>query len=402
VNDWARWNADPDKPAWTVGIEEEVMLLDPESRALAHCMDDVRPRLSPKLAESVSGETHSCTLELATGVHATVGEAARELMSLRTTLAGELERLGVGAAVAGTHPFARGEDTEVSESPRYQILYETMRELARREPTFALHVHVGIPDAELALAAADRLRAHLPLILAVSANSPYWRARDSGMASYRTPLFQGFPRSGIPRRFGSYAEYARAVDVLLRADAFPEPTFIWWDVRLQPRFGTVEVRVADAQTRVAEAAAIAALIQALVRMEATDGYASDRLIASQEVLEENRFLAARDGMDARLVDVRAEQRVAARDQLADVLAAAAPHADDLGCGTEFAELPALAAAPGAARQRLAFQEHGWEGLVASMAAAFLDAGAVGAAAPNLSAGRPGPVGRAGTPSRGSP
>lgn len=378
------------------------MLLDPRSWALAHCMDDVRPELSPKLAESVSAETHACTLELATGIHATVGDAARELLSLRTKLAGELDRLGVHAAAAGTHPFARGEDTEVSESPRYQTLYQTMRELARREPTFALHVHVGVPDAELALAAADRLRAHLPLILAVSANSPYWRARDSGMASFRTPLFQGFPRSGIPRRFGSYAEYARAVDVLLRADAFPEPSFIWWDVRLQPRFGTVEVRVADAQTRVAEAAVIAAFVQALVRMEATEGYAADRLVDSQEVLEENRFLAARDGMDARLVDVRAEERVAARDQLAEVLAAVASHADDLGCRTELAELPALAASTGAARQRLIFEERGWEGLVASLGSAFLDAGGVGAVAPpDLSAGKPGRAARGGSPYRGS-
>jgi glutamate---cysteine ligase / carboxylate-amine ligase len=190
--------------------------------------------------------------------------------------------------------------------------------------------------------------------------------------------------------------------VLLRADAFPEPTFLWWDVRLQPRFGTVEVRVADAQTRVAEAAVIAAFVQALVRMEATEGYAADRLVDSQEVLEENRFLAARDGMDARLVDVRAEERVAARDQLAEVLAAVASHADDLGCRTELAELPALAASTGAARQRLIFEERGWEGLVASLGSAFLDAGGVGAVAPpDLSAGKPARAARGGSPYRGS-
>ena len=146
--------------------------------------------------------------------------------------------------------------------------------------------------------AADRLRAHLPLILALSANSPFWAGRDTGMASVRTPLFQAFPRAGVPRRAGTYATYVERLDVLLRAGAFPEPTFVWSDVRLQPRFGTVEVRVADAQTGVAEVAAIAAVIQALVRIEATEELADEALVDAHEVIEENRFLAARDGMAA--------------------------------------------------------------------------------------------------------
>ena len=123
-----------------------------------------------------------------------------------------------------------------------------MRELARREPTFGLHVHVGVPDAEAAIHAANRLRTHIPLLLALSVNSPFWQGRDTGLASARTPLFQAFPRVGIPRAFTDYAEYVEAVDVLIRCDAVPEPTFLWWDVRPQPRFGTVEVRIMDAQT----------------------------------------------------------------------------------------------------------------------------------------------------------
>jgi glutamate---cysteine ligase / carboxylate-amine ligase len=371
---WSHWNADHGRPAWTVGVEEEVMLLDPDSWALAYRLDDLLPALSPALAGSVSAETHSCTLELAGGIHANVRAAAAELRSLRAALAGELAALGVRAAVAGTHPFAQGENVQVSESARYQVLYEELRELARREPTFALHVHVGVPDPELAMLAADRIRAHLPLILAVSANSPYWGGRDSGMASFRTPLFQAFPRAGIPRPFGSYTAYTDAVDLMLRADAFPEPTFIWWDVRLQPRFGTVEVRVADAQTRVAEMAGIAALIQALVRLEATEGFAPPQLVAAQEVIEENRFLAARDGIDARLIDVKAGQRVPARDQLDALLAACEPHADDLGSRAELDALRALAASPGAVRQREIVREAGERGLVESLAAAFLEDG----------------------------
>jgi glutamate---cysteine ligase / carboxylate-amine ligase len=384
---WAEWQADRARPAWTVGIEEEVMLLDPESWALAHRLDDLLPLLSTALTEKVSAETHACTLELAGGVHTGIRMAVRELFALRVKLAEELAPQGLRAAVAGTHPFAVGEDTEVSESARYQVLYEKMRELARREPTFALHVHVGVPDPDLAILAADRIRAHLPLILAVSANSPYWRGRDSGMASFRTPLFQGFPRSGIPRRFGSYAAYTDVVDLMLRADAFPEPTFIWWDVRVQPRFGTVEVRIADAQTRVSESAGIAALIQALVRLEATEGHAPPQLVAAQEVLEENRFLAARDGIDARLIDVTSATRVPARAQLDELLAVLEPHAEDLGSSAELDKLRALMDSPGAARQRATLRDAGRRGLTESLASAFLDAGSVGTTASVIAAER---------------
>jgi carboxylate-amine ligase len=375
VPDWARWSFDGGRSAWTVGVEEEVMLLDPESWAPAHRIDDLLPQLSPELASSVSAETHACTLELAGGVHDGVPSAVRELFALRSALAGELAGLGLRAAVAGTHPSARGEDTQVSDGARYQVLHQGLRELARREPTFALHAHVAVPDAEMATGAMNRLRAHLPLILALSANSPYWRGRDSGMASVRTPLFQAFPRSGIPRRFGSYAAYAEAVDVMLRADAIPEPTFVWWDVRLQPRFGTVEVRVADAQTRLPDVAAILALIQTLVRLEATEGYADERLVRAQEALEENRFLAARDGIEARLIDPRLGERIPAREQLAELLDACAPHADDLGCRVELDLVRSLARNPGAQRQRRIVRERGHRGLVAVLSDAFLEPGA---------------------------
>jgi glutamate---cysteine ligase / carboxylate-amine ligase len=348
------------------------MLVDPERWALAYRLDDVLPVLSSALTKRMSAETHACTLELEGGVHTGVRAAVGEVAALRLKLAGELAPLGLRAAVAGTHPFAQGEDTEVSGGARYQLLYEKMRELARREPTFALHVHVGIPDPELAILVADRLRAHLPLILAASGNSPYWRGRDSGMASFRTPLFQGFPRSGIPRRFGSYDAYVDAVDVMLRAEIFPEPTFIWWDVRVQPRLGTVEVRIPDAQTTVADMAGIAALIQALVRLEATEGYAAPELVGAQEVLEENRFIAARDGMDARLVDVGTASQVPVRGQLEELLAACTPHAEDLGSVAELEHLRVLMRSPGYARQRATVQEAGLSGLVESLAAAFVE------------------------------
>ena len=186
----------------------------------------------------------------------------------------------------------------------------------------------------------------------VSANSPFWQGRDTGLASARVPVFGAFPRVGIPRAFDSYAEYVDAIDVLLRCRAFPEPTFLWWDVRLQPRLGTIEVRIFDAQTRAEDNAALAALVQSLVRLAATEGHVAAAIAMHPEVLDENRFLATRDGMGADFIDPEGDRRRPAREILDDLLAACAPHAADLGCEAELTAVAALADDPGHHRQRM--------------------------------------------------
>ena len=226
------------------------MLLDPLTWMPASRSEEALAVLAPTVAGHTSAETHGSAVELATDPHATVSAAVDQLTDLRQGLADALGKLGMAGAVAGTHPLATWEDTQVSPGARYQFLYASMRELARREPTFALHVHVAVPDEVSAIRAYNGLREHLPLLLALSANSPFWQGRDSGLAAARIPIFHAFPRTGTPRRFETYDDYVEAVDVLLRCDAIPEPTFLWWDVRLQPRLGTIEVRVMDAQTRV--------------------------------------------------------------------------------------------------------------------------------------------------------
>jgi carboxylate-amine ligase len=349
--DWAQWRADPEIPQYTVGIEEEVMLLDPTGWSLAHTIDEVLPALASALGSQATAETHGAALELATRPHATVGDAIAELGELRGHLSRGLQGLGLRAAVAGTHPFAVWRDTQVSGGERYQFLYGSMRELARREPTFALHVHVGISRAEDAVRVFNRLRAHLPLLLALSANSPFWQGRDTGLASARTPLFQAFPRVGIPRAFANYREYVEAIDLLIRCEALPEPTFLWWDVRLQPRFGTVEVRVMDSQTRLGDTAGIVGLLQATARLELEEGWVPPELVNGHEVLSENRFLAARDGMDAGLIDPIAERAVPARDILERLVSACRPYARDLGGSEQLDCALVLSERPGEARQR---------------------------------------------------
>lgn len=367
--DWAEWNS---SAPYSVGIEEEVMLLDPHDWSLAQQSDEVLARLSPDVASRVTAETHGAALELATHPHDSIADAAQEIIGLRGALARELGTVGLRVASAGTHPFALWSDTEISAGARYQLVYEAMREIARREPTFALHVHVGVPDPEAAIILNNRLRAHLPLLLALSVNSPFWQGRDSGLASARTPLFQAFPRVGIPRAFASYDDYVDTVDLLLRCDAFPESTFLWWDVRPQPRFGTVEVRIMDAQITVSESVALAALVQSIARLELEEGYHIDPQSDRPEVLAENRFIAARDGMGARLIDAVAEERVPARKLLVRLLQAARPHADDLGCENALDALVMLGEEPGAKRQRRVAREPGYlRGLVELLSDAFV-------------------------------
>jgi carboxylate-amine ligase len=351
------------------------MLLHPSSWALAGAIDVLLPRLPEDLRGKVVSETHSAAVELNTGVHPTVAGAIGELGALRGRLATALEGLQLRAGCSGTHPFAVWHDMAISSGDRHQAVQGSMRALARREPTFALHVHVGVPHPVAAMAAANQLRAHLPLLLALSANSPYWQGRDTGLASARTPLFQAFPRVGIPRAFVSYADYVETVDLLVRTQAFPDHTFLWWDVRLQPRLGTLEIRIMDAQSRLDHTAALVALVQSLVRLEITEGFASASYLRAQEVLDENRFLAARDGAGAALVDPDQERRVPVAEILEELLPACRPHAEALGCADELALVPALLEASGAEHQRaVAGDDDDQRALVAALADAFAPSG----------------------------
>jgi len=368
---WARWSQAAAERPWTVGIEEEVMLLDGLTWSVANRIDDVITALPIDVAAWVAAETHACVIELRTSPHVTVAGAAAELSLMRETLGRVLrEELGLCAAAAGTHPLAIRSEVAVSTGPRSREVEATMRALAHREPTMALHVHVAVPDGHAAVRALDGLRGDLPLLLALSANSPYWRSRDSGFASIRTPIFSMFPRVGIPRHFGSFAEYVHVVEELLLAQAVPDPGFLWWDARIQPRLGTVEVRIMDSQSRVADAGGLAAVIQCLVR-----GHAEARhpRVVGPEALAENRFLAARDGMCAAVIEAGTGRRRPMREALSELLTACRPVAAGLGCSGELAHAPTLADEPGYARQRRLAADHGLTALPALLGEEFAPA-----------------------------
>ncbi len=347
------------------------MLLDARTRSIANRIDDVLAALPPELARHASSETHACVLELKSAPHATVAGAAEELTTLRSALDDVLRcELGLRAAAAGTHPLAVRADVAVTADPRHREIVETMGALARREPTMALHVHVAVPDGAAAVRALDGLRDDLPLLLALAANSPFWRGCDSGFAAMRSPIFAMFPRVGIPRRFGTYQRYTAAVQRMLSSVAIRDPSFLWWDARLRPPLGTVEVRIMDAQSRPADVGAMVALVQCLVRRHAEEG---GEAATEAEVLDENRFLAARDGMDAVFVDERRGRRPAS-DVLAERLEACEPYAAALGCLSELADVAALARDPGHVRQRRLAARRGLDGLVAALVEDFARAG----------------------------
>jgi len=368
--EWSLWRSHPSED-FTLGVEEEVMLLNAHDWSLAQQVDRVLMSLPSRLAEQVKPETHKATLEISTSVHTSARSVEVELRELRGSVDLQLALLGLRAAAAGMHPMTVWHESVVSNGERQREVHGSMRELARREPTFALHVHVGIRDPDDAIRTADRMRAHLPLLLALSANSPFWQARDTGLASARTPLWQAFPRVGIPRAFGTYAEYVSSVDLLIRSGALPEPTFLWWDVRPQPRYGTVEVRVMDAQTSVDRTIPLVALVQCLAKLECEEGYASSTLLAAAEVLEENRFLAARDGVEARLISPEDGRRVSVRNLMDDLMPALFSHAQDLGCESELVGVADLLAFPSAAGQlELARGSRRLKGLVEALAQQF--------------------------------
>jgi glutamate---cysteine ligase / carboxylate-amine ligase len=376
---WARWNGELDQ-RYTLGAEEEVMLLDPSRWLPAQPADRVVAGLSPQLSPSTSSESGAAVLELATGIHPDVDGVVAELAALRTRLRRELNAVGLTAAAAGTHPQAVSNRTQASDAARYRSGADPVRAPARRELTMALHVHVGVPEPDDAVRVLNGLRRNVPMLLALSANSPFWQGRDRGFASSRTAIFGAVPPTRLPLHFRSYSDYVGALDERAISQSVPIPSAVRWDVRLRPALGTVEVRVMDAQSTVREVAPLVALIQSLARLE-LEGDAS-LLGPSAEVLEENRFLASRDGMAAELIDQPAGRSIPVRATLEALLTDCRPHARRLGCADALEGVRYLATANGADRQRaLAAGAPCLQDVVAVLASRFIWPAGPAASAP---------------------
>jgi glutamate---cysteine ligase / carboxylate-amine ligase len=249
-------------PSYTIGIEEELMILDAETLDLTSGMERL---VEPSESGEIKPELHESVLEIATKPCAGVAEAGAQLRALRSQVRARAAGQGLAIASGGTHPFARWEDQRISPRPRYRELITDIGFVARQELIFGLHVHVGLDDADKAVFVADGMRQHLAVLLALSANSPYWRAESTGLASARTPVFRQFPRVGVPPHYGAWDDWTRRIGFMVDSGAIKDYTWLWYDVRIHPQFGTVEIRAMDAQTRVEHTLALAALVQAMVK-----------------------------------------------------------------------------------------------------------------------------------------
>ena len=319
---------------FSLGIEEEFQLLSAESYELVPRFDEIAEAAGD---ERVRRELMTSVLEAATGIHDRVGDALDEVREIRARLRDAAAEHGALIASAGTHPFSRWEHQEITDSPRYQGVVEKLRWVAERVAIFGLHVHVGIAAPDKAVAIATGLRNWVPELLALSANSPYWQGRDTGLASTRIQVFDTMPRSGLPPSLASFAEFEELVERGTSAGFFPDYTYLWWDVRPHPKLGTIELRVCDAQTRIESVTAIAALAQSLAATLAE----KPTTIQPRTLVAENKWRAARHGLDAQLVDLSRDQPRPAREAIRELLELAAPAAERLGCSVELGEIERL-------------------------------------------------------------
>jgi glutamate---cysteine ligase / carboxylate-amine ligase len=341
-------------PAYMLGIEEELMILDAESLELVNAIESL---LEDAPAGEIKPELMESVLEVSTDPCADVTEAGEQLRALRAQVRETAARKNLTIGSAGTHPFAMWEDQRIVARPRYRDLVSALRFVARQELIFGIHVHVAIDDPDKAIHVANGMRVHMPILLALSANSPFWRADLTGLASTRTPIFRAFPRVGIPPTYADWEDYEKRIEFMVRSRVIEDYTYLWHDVRPHPQFGTVEVRVMDSQTRVEHTLGLAALVQALVRELAEHFEAGKRLSRYPfEMLDENKWLAARHGLDGELVDLPHWDRISARTLARRLLDRVREHCQDLG---SLGELEAvedlLERGNGAARQVVVYE-----------------------------------------------
>jgi carboxylate-amine ligase len=341
---------------FTLGVEEEYMLLDGRTFDLVQHVEavlaaaegtELEPRINAELMQSV--------VEIATPVCRTIGDAERELRTLRAYVTGLARERGMRVGSAGTHPFSLFERQRITARDRYRQLVDQLQYVARRELIFGMHVHVGVDGPEKAIQVVNGLLAHIPQLLALSASSPFWRGEPTGLASTRQLIFAAFPRSGPPPRFRDYADYAQVVGQLERTGCIADYTHIWWDIRLHPRLGTVEIRICDAVTRLEDAVAIAAFCQALVKLYSERFDRGEKIASYHRILtSENKWLAARYGLEAPVIDLATgrRNRLPVATLVRRTLRELEPHARELGSERELDGVRALVSRGNSAARQL--------------------------------------------------
>jgi carboxylate-amine ligase len=316
---------------FTLGVEEEFQIVDPQTGELRSHVSELLASSVPVLGDHIKRELHQSIVEVGTKICADVGELRDEIFRTRRELSNAAERVGLAVAAAGTHPFSRWQDQILSPGVRYDSIVEELQQLARSLLIFGLHVHVGVPDRSLMIDLMNEVRYFLPHLLALSTSSPFWMGRDTGLKSYRTTVFRRFPRTGVPDHFESWSEYENYIQLLVDLHSIDDAKKIWWDVRPHPQFGTLEFRVCDVPTKPEAAVMLGALVQAIVvklyRLRVRNqGFRTYR----RALIEENKWRAARYGIDGKLIDFGRRAEVPMRDLAIELLEFIDDVVDDLG------------------------------------------------------------------------
>jgi glutamate---cysteine ligase / carboxylate-amine ligase len=349
------------KPTFTIGIEEEYQTIDPETRDLrSHIQAEILEKGQLILQERVKAEMHQSVVEVGTGVCQNIKEAKAEVKMLRRDIIRLARENGLKLASVATHPFADWRAQEIHPDPRYKNIVEDMQLVARANLIFGLHVHVGIEDRETAIHMMNHARYFLPHLLALSTNSPFWLGMNTGLKSYRCKVFDKFPRTNIPDYFPSWGEYENFIKLLIKTNCIDNAKKIWWDIRPHPFFNTIEFRVCDIPMRADETIALAALIQATVAKlyklySANQGFRLYR----RALIMENKWRAARYGMDGKLIDFGKQTEVPARDLILEYLEFVDDVVDELDSREELNYIHTmLKTGSGADRQLRVYQETG--------------------------------------------
>ena len=319
-------------PSFTLGIEEEYLLVDRDTLDLVAAPDSLMQACVDRLAKKVSPEFLQCQIEVGTGVCATVAEAREDLAHLRRTVAEIANDHGLAPLAVSTHPFARWHDQHFTDKERYRTLEKDLAGVARRMLICGMHVHVGIEDDDLRIDLLNQFSYFLPHLLALSTSSPFWEGHETGLHSYRLTVFDNLPRTGLPPHFLSFAEYNQSVQMIVKSGVIEDATKVWWDLRPSARFPTLESRICDVSPRLDDAIAIAALTQSLFRMLYSLRHENKRWREYDRFLiGENRWRAQRYGLTEGLIDFGRSEVVPFSTLFEELIDLVTPHASALGC-----------------------------------------------------------------------
>ena len=347
-------------PAFTLGIEEEFQTIDPITRDLRSHMSKIVEGGKTQLHEQVKAEMHQSVVEVGTAICRDIHEAREEVTNLRKLVIELADRVNLKVAAAGTHPFSRWEDQPITSHPRYDQIIEEMRDVARSNLIFGMHVHVGMENRSMGLHIMNTMRYFLPHIYALSTNSPFWQGRNTGFKSYRSKVFDKFPRTGIPDFFSSIHEYDDYVELLIKTGCIDNGKKIYYDIRVHPFFDTIEFRVCDVPMRAEETICLAALFQALVvKIYKLMSSNLTFRIYHKNLLNENKWRAARYGIAGKLIDFGKQEEVSTHQLIHELLDFVDDVVDELGSRTECEyALKILETGTGADRQLAVYQETG--------------------------------------------